>query len=100
MSFPHSLSSSDDHVHTTLNHCLPLHSQLDLYGRAIYSDPARFPKSVQGAIVSLIFYGLAAVVIVISAMKLSTAAMSDNEDGSGTIVAIATNRIKFNGGCH
>lgn len=74
--------------------------QLDLYGRAVYTDPARYPKSVQGALVSLICYGVAAVVIVVSAMKLSTAAMAGNEDDMGTIVSIATKRVKFNGPEH
>ena len=77
----------------------PIH-QLDLYGRAVYTDAARYPKSVLGALVSLICYGVAMVVIVVSAMKLSTAAQAGSEDDVGTIVSIATKRVKFNGISH
>jgi hypothetical protein len=70
--------------------------KLDLYGGAVRTDPARFPKSHIGAVVSLICFGAAIALIAINASRLYTAAAAARDDGLSTIVSMGTEYIKFN----
>jgi hypothetical protein len=70
--------------------------KLDLYGGAVRTDPARFPKSHIGAIVSLLCFGAAIALIAINASRLYTAAVAKRDDGISTIVSMGTEYVKFN----
>ena len=70
--------------------------KLDLYGGSVRSDPARFPKSHVGAIVSLICFGAAIALIALNASRLYSAVVAQRDDGVSNIVSMATEYIKFN----
>lgn len=43
---------------------------LDMFGDSISVDPSRFPKSVEGVIASVLFIGIAVVLIVFDIIRL------------------------------
>jgi hypothetical protein len=68
-----------------------------MFGGAVHTDPARFPQSHEGALVTLIFYGIAVTIVVINALKLYVTSNATLGEGAGTVVSIATQHVKFNG---
>ena len=48
---------------------------IDLYGEAVQTDPARFPRSYEGACVSVVCIGVTITLIVLDIIRLSTAAV-------------------------
>ena len=70
--------------------------RLDLYGGAVRSDPARYPKSHIGALVSILCFGAAIALVALNASRLYGAAMAQTDDGVSNIVSMGTEYIKFN----
>jgi hypothetical protein len=68
-----------------------------MFGGAVHTDPARFPQSHEGALITLIFYGIAVTIVVLNCIKLYVASNATLGDGSGIVVSIATQHVKFNG---
>ena len=44
---------------------------LDMFGDSISADPSRFPKSVEGVIASVLFIGIAVILIVFDIIRLA-----------------------------
>ena len=70
--------------------------RLDLYGGAVRSDPARYPKSHVGAVVSLICFGAAITLVVVNAMRLYNVVVAPIDDGAANFVSMGTEYVKFN----
>jgi hypothetical protein len=68
-----------------------------MFGGAVHTDPARFPQSHEGALITLIFYGIAVTIVVLNCIKLYVASNATVGEGSGIVVSIATQHVKFNG---
>ena len=74
-----------------IQHHLP---RLDLYGGSVRTDPARFPKTHTGAIVSIACFGAGIALIGLNASRLFDAARNDG--GVSNIVSMDKEYFKFN----
>jgi len=74
-------------------HYLP---RLDLYGGSVRTDPARFPKTHIGAIVSIACFGAGIALIALNASRLFESAIAARNDGVSNIVSMDTKYLKFN----
>ena len=74
-----------------IQHHLP---RLDLYGGSVRTDPARFPKTHIGAIVSIACFGAGIALVGLNASRLFDSARNDG--GVSNIVSMDTEYFKFN----
>jgi hypothetical protein len=70
---------------------------LDMYGGSVRTDPARFPRTKEGAIISILCFGAAIALVVYDSVKLYNAAMSSLTDSGFHTVTIGTDYVRFNG---
>ena len=71
--------------------------RLDMYGGSVRTDPARFPRTAEGAIISVLAFGAAIALVVYDSAKLYNAATSALTDSGFHTVSIATDYVRFNG---
>lgn len=69
----------------TVGSVLSYLTYLDIYGDSVKVDPAKFPKSIEGVIVSLACIGITLTLIILDIMRLVNAMsgvrMSFEDDG-------------------